>query len=385
MPTVPQRFVVAPDKFKGSLTAAQVARSMSEAVQLHVPTAQVQCLPMADGGDGTLETMMSAGFGVRHTDAAGPMGVLRPAQFGWRELEGRKQAFVELATVCGIALLGNAERDPYVASSLGVGQVLKEAMRLGADELVVALGGSASVDGGLGLLMGLGFRVLDQAGRPVEPNLRGLLRARQIVIDDVDYRNVACTVLVDVSNPLCGSQGAAQVFGPQKGLHEAELEYVDAALNDWGRLVERTFGVTVIDLPGTGAAGGIPVALLAAFDAELASGAGWVANQQRLEQAIVAGDVVITGEGAFDSQSLMGKAPGLVVDLAQRHGKPVVVIAGSVDRRVAEEHNLVAVSTSDIAGSVARSFVHADAWVTKATSQALNTLFDRSGVERKRA
>jgi len=382
MAMTPQRFVVAPDKFKGSLSAVEVAASIADGIHEQLPTAQITCIPMADGGDGTLEAMYSAGFVDRTVDAAGPVGAMRTARYGWRESAGSKQAFVELATICGIALLDTSDRDPYVASSLGVGQAINHAANAGADEIVVALGGSASVDGGLGVLVGLGYRVSDSEGRPVEPNLRGLLRARHIDTHSAPKFTANVIVLADVTNPLCGPQGAANVFGPQKGLHDAELDYVDVALADWGQLLERSFGVAVADVAGTGAAGGIPAALIAALGARIVRGAEWIAEQRSLEQAIISGDVIITGEGAFDAQSLMGKAPGLVIDMARRHGKQIMVVAGSVDRRIAEKYALVAASTSEIAGSIARSFVNPGIWVTKATEQALHTLLHEPEIER---
>ena len=314
--------LIAPDKFKGTLTAAVVASVISDALT----RAGIDCeaLPMADGGDGTLDTLLAHGYSARSVEAVDALGRPCSATVAWRGDE----AVVELAQACGMSTVDDLPRDPWRASSLGLGLAARGAHEAGARTLVLALGGSASTDGGIGLLQGLGFEVRDRHGRPVSPDLTGLVAACTVT---GQAPTGTWRVLVDVRNPLVGSAGAAAVFGPQKGLSERECRRASAAMCRWARVLERAFGVDVSALEGAGAAGGVAAAAAAALGAEVAMGADAISGLIGLRQRMAGVDVVVTGEGSFDGQSDAGKAPGRVIELARELGKPCFVVAGTSD------------------------------------------------------
>ena len=321
------RVLVAPDAFKGTMTAPQAAAVIAGVLERHGH--QVDQAPIADGGDGTLAVFLAQGFAsveVATVDAA-----LRPRTAPIAVRDG--VAIVELAAACGIVTVADLPRDPWHASCLGLGLAAAAAVRAGASAVHLCLGGSASVDGGVGLLRGLGWRVLDGHGADVPPGLLGLTRATAIV-GDGPSAGVTWTVLSDVANPLTGPAGAV-VFAPQKGLSEADCVRVEPALASWADLLERTFGVDVRDLPGAGAAGGVGAAAAAALGASIVSGARTVVDLIDLRARIAVSDLVVTGEGRFDTQSVGGKGVGVVIELASGAGRPVHVVAGSAQPGVA--------------------------------------------------
>lgn len=325
------RILVAPDSFKGSLSAAEAATAITAGLTdaLGV-TASIRTMPVADGGEGTLDVLLSA-VDAREvsTDAVDALGRPREARFAM--LPGGA-ALIEAAEANGLPHVEDVPLQPLAASSGGVGMIIRAALDQGAEQILLTVGGSASTDGGVGLLRALGARFLDSAAREIPVgggsledlatiDLSGLIpRAR-----DVRWR-IAC----DVDNPLVGPKGAAAVFGPQKGASPADVALLDAALERFAAVLADQTGVDVRHFPGGGAAGGIPAALHAVLGAELTPGMTLIAEALDLEGAIADSDLVITGEGSLDEQSLRGKAPGAIAELAARHGVPVIVIAGSV-------------------------------------------------------
>jgi glycerate kinase len=325
--------VVAPDSFKGSLAAADVAEALAAGVRDVVPAARVTCLPMADGGEGTLEALLGA-WGVEARELATVDAIGRPTTARWAVSPDGTVGVVELAEASGLPQVADAPARPLAAHTRGTGELAAAVLDAGVAEVLVCLGGSASTDGGAGLLTGLGARVLDDAGAPVPDGGQGLARAAALDLAGLHprARRVRWRVAVDVTNPLVGELGAAAVFGPQKGARPADVAALDAALGGWADLLERTTGVRTRDLPGAGAAGGVPAALVAVLGAELEGGAGLVAESVGLPAALADAALVLTGEGSFDSQSVRGKVADGVARLAAAAPArpPVVVVAGRV-------------------------------------------------------
>ncbi len=333
--------MVAPDSFKGSLSAAEVAAVVADGVRAVAPAADVVLLPMADGGEGTLDALLAVwGTGARDVDALDAVGRPRTARYGV-SADGRL-GIVELAEASGLPGVSDAPLQPLLAHTLGTGAAAAAALDAGAEEIIVCLGGSASTDGGAGILTGLGARLLDASGAQVPDGGEGLAQVARLDLSGLHPRaaRVRWRLAVDVTNPLHGDLGAAHVFGPQKGATPADVEYLDAALKHWAEVLERQTGVAVADLPGAGAAGGVPAGLVAVLGAELTPGATLVAEAVGLPAAIASADLVLTGEGSFDSQSVHGKVADAVGALAAAApGRPpVVVLAGRVLLPAAQTH-----------------------------------------------
>jgi len=326
------RLLIAPQEFKGSLSAADAARAMAEGLRRALPDAELDLAPMADGGPGTVEALVTAGGGRRlTTTVADPLG--RPVEAAWGLLEEGRTAVVEMAAASGLVLLRPEERDARRASTYGTGQLIIAALEAGCRRLIIGLGGSATNDGGAGMAQALGARLTDEEGRELPPGGAALARLACIDVSGLDGRLRDCQVLgaTDVTNPLCGPQGASAVYGPQKGASPADVQELDAALARYAAVIERDIGKRVADVPGAGAAGGIGAGLIAFLDAELRSGAELVAEVVGLEKRIAAADLVVTGEGRLDAQTAYGKTVATVARLARAQGRPVVALAGRVD------------------------------------------------------
>ncbi|WP_275006583.1 glycerate kinase [Promicromonospora iranensis] len=329
----PLHVVVCPDSFKGSLSAAEVASAVADGVLDAAPDAVVTRLPMADGGEGTLDALLAVWGGealvTTTVDAIG-----RPASARWAVSPDGSTAVVELAEASGLPGVSDAPLQPLHASTRGTGDVARAALDAGVAEILVCLGGSASTDGGSGILTGLGARLLDAEGRQVPDGGEGLASVASLDLSGLHprAREVRWRLAVDVTNPLVGEHGAAQVFGPQKGARGGDAEFLDDALRHWSEVLERETGVAVAEIPGTGAAGGVPAGLIAVLGAENTPGAVLVAEAVGLPAALAAADLVITGEGSFDSQSVNGKVADGVAQLAAASPTrpPVVVVAGQV-------------------------------------------------------
>jgi len=319
------RVVLASDKFKGSLSAAEVADALGRGLRRADPTVDLVRVPVADGGDGTLEAFVASGFERHPVTVSGPTGEPVHTAYARRG----DVAVVELADASGLERLG-AGPAPLHATTRGTGELVLAAVRAGCREVVIGLGGSASTDGGAGLVAALGVRILDADGTPVPPGGAGLLRATRI--DPGPAREALAGVTValasDVDNPLLGPEGAATVYAPQKGAGPADVDALEAGLTRWADLVAATTGKDLRDSPGAGAAGGAGFGALALLGAQMRSGVGTVLDLAGLDDAVAGADLVVTGEGSVDEQSLRGKAPFGVLERARAAGVPVAFVCG---------------------------------------------------------
>ncbi|KIZ50740.1 glycerate kinase [Pseudomonas oryzihabitans] len=325
------KIVIAPDSFKESLSAAGVASALARGLRQALPTAEILECPLGDGGEGTLDAVLAATGGeVREVRVTGPLGEPVTARWGW--LAEQRTAFVEMASASGLELVPKARRDVRVATSRGTGELLRAALDAGAERLVLAIGGSATNDGGAGVLQALGVRLLDGQGQALAPGGAALASLASLDLTDLHPRLAAVEVVIaaDVDNPLCGPQGASQIFGPQKGASPEQVRELDAALAHFATVTAATLGRDVSEQPGAGAAGGVGFAALAFLQATFRPGIEVVAELVGLDEALQDADLAVTGEGRLDGQTLRGKTPAGVLRLAQRHGVPVVAVAGSL-------------------------------------------------------
>ncbi|MQT12548.1 glycerate kinase [Segnochrobactrum spirostomi] len=330
------KIVIAPDSFKESLSAADVAREIGAGFAEIFPDADYRLLPVADGGEGTVEALVAATGGeCVALSVTGPLGAPVEAFYGVTG-DGRT-AVIEMAAAAGLALVPPERRDPLVTTTAGVGELIRAAFDRGARHLVVGLGGSATNDGGAGMAAALGARLLDGEGRPIGPGGGALAALARIDLSSLDPRLAECSIeaACDVDNPLVGPDGASAVFGPQKGATPAMVAALDRGLARFAGAIEAATGRSVADLPGGGAAGGLGAGLHALLGARLRPGAAIVMEAVGLDAAVADADLVITGEGRIDGQTIHGKTPVGVAAVAKRHGKPVIAIAGSLGPGVA--------------------------------------------------
>lgn len=372
------RYLCAPDSFKESLTAMEAARAMAQGIENADHDAEVRCLPMADGGEGTARALVDAtGGSMRAVPVHDPLG--RPVEGHFGLLADGTTAVVETAEASGLALLEAKERNPLIASSYGTGELMLAAVRSGAKRIIVGLGGSATNDAGAGLLQALGVRLLDKNGNDLAHGGAALANLTTIDISTMDpaLKNVAITAACDVTNPLTGPTGASAVFGPQKGASKDDVATLDAALAHFAQVIDSQLGVAVNDVPGAGAAGGIGAALKGFLNAEFRPGIAIVIEQSGLDAAAQWADVVFTGEGSIDFQTKFGKTPAGVAEAAKRHGKPVIAVAGHIGTGIDELHEVGIDAVFGIApGAASLSELLADAAanVTRTTEQIVRTL-----------
>lgn len=372
------RYLCAPDSFKESLTAMEAARAMAQGIENADHDAEVRCLPMADGGEGTARALVDAtGGSMRAVPVHDPLG--RPVEGHFGLLADGTTAVVETAEASGLALLEAKERNPLIASSYGTGELMLAAVRSGAKRIIVGLGGSATNDAGAGLLQALGVRLLDKNGNDLAHGGAPLANLTTIDISTMDpaLKNVAITAACDVTNPLTGPTGASAVFGPQKGASKDDVATLDAALAHFAQVIDSQLGVAVNDVPGAGAAGGIGAALKGFLNAEFRPGIAIVIEQSGLDAAAQWADVVFTGEGSIDFQTKFGKTPAGVAETAKRHGKPVIAVAGHIGTGIDELHEVGIDAVFGIApGAASLSELLADAAanVTRTTEQIVRTL-----------
>ena len=365
------RVLIAPDKFKGSLTAEEAAAAMAQGVLSVYPDADVTRIPVADGGEGTLEAALAAGAEERSTRVRGPLG--REVTAVWA-MDGTT-AVLETARSSGLMLVEPSVQTSLAASSFGSGQLITAALDAGAQEIILGIGGSAMTDGGSGALTALGLRILDDGGNPVPPGGAGLAVAAAVDASGLDPRIKDTTIRIaaDVTNPLTGHNGAAHIFGGQKGADSSARLLLDEALGNWARLLKEATGVDV-DVPGAGAAGGFPSAFLAFTDARIEPGFELIADLVGLVPALAQADLVLSGEGSIDEQSRYGKAPLEVARLAAARGIPVVLVAGAITLgpKVLAEYGVeAAVSVLDLAQSPEDAMARAEFYVARATQAAL--------------
>ena len=333
------KVVIAPQSFKGSISALDAARAIEEGVLRVVPDAGTVLVPVADGGDGTLETLVDATGGeVRSTTVTGPIGKLVTA--GWGALGDGQTAVIEMARTSGLALLSLAERDPLHATTYGLGEVLREALDAGFRSFIVGIGGSATNDGGAGMAQALGVRLLDETGKDLPAGGAALAGLRRVDLSGLDERVMEArfSVACDVSNPLTGPEGASAVYGPQKGATPDLVEQLDAALKNFARVVERDTGTSIDAVRGSGAAGGLGGGMMAFLGGSLRAGVDIVLDHVGLDEKLEGADLVITGEGRIDFQTVYDKAPIGVARRAKRRGIPVLAVCGSLGKGFEDVH-----------------------------------------------
>jgi len=335
------KIIIAPDSFKESLSAADAAQAIAAGVAAACPQAQVHCIPMADGGEGTVAAVLAAVQEKgewRYTDVHGALDAVSSGaglRAGWGWLAGQSgdaTAVIEMAAAAGLEQTPPASRDPLRASSVGVGELILAALDAGARRIILGLGGSSCNDGGAGMLCALGLRLLDAQGRDLPPGGAALARLARIDASGLDarLRDVAIDIASDVDNPLTGPNGATTIFGPQKGATPAQLVELDAALAHYGALSTQYLGRDFRDAPGAGAAGGLGYAAHAWLGARFRPGVEVVAELGGLADAMAGAALAFTGEGRLDAQTLRGKTPAGVARIAKDAGVPLVALAGSL-------------------------------------------------------
>ncbi|MDR9892177.1 glycerate kinase [Pseudenterobacter timonensis] len=340
------KIVIAPDSYKESLSALEVATAIEQGFRDIWPDAEYVKLPVADGGEGTVEAMVAATAGrLVHVEVTGPLGAGVPAFYGVSGDE--RSAFIEMAAASGLERVPPSQRNPLKTTSWGTGELIRHALDSGVKHIIIGIGGSATNDGGAGMVQALGARLLDADGHSIGQGGGELEKLARIDISGLDKRLAECRIEVacDVTNPLTGEQGASAVFGPQKGATPEMVARLDAALERYAALIARDLEKDVLNLPGGGAAGGMGAALCAFCGAQLRQGIEIVTDALRLDKAVADADLVITGEGRIDSQTIHGKVPVGVAKVAKRYNKPVIGIAGSLtaDVGVVHQHGLDAV------------------------------------------
>ena len=325
------RIVVAPQSLKGSLTAAQAGHAIAQGVRVVYPQAEIAMVPVADGGEGTVQALVDATGGrIIQQYVTGPLG--EPVLAFYGILGDGRTAAIEMAASSGLPLVPVERRDPRITTTYGVGELMLAALEQGSRHFIIGIGGSATNDGGAGMAQALGASLTDRQGATIARGGAALSTLQHISIDGMDARlqessfEVAC----DVNNPLTGPTGASAVYGPQKGATPAMVTELDNALAHYADVIEGDLGLSVRDIPGAGAAGGLGAGLLAFVHARLRPGAQIVLEAVKLEEHLRGADLVITAEGQLDSQTAYGKSVGAVAALAKRYGLPVLALAGSL-------------------------------------------------------
>ncbi|MBO9606760.1 MAG: glycerate kinase [Paenibacillaceae bacterium] len=335
------KIVIAPDSFKGSLSAPEAAKAIARGVAKAAPQAETVLVPVADGGEGTADSLVAAtgGHSIAVT-VAGPLG--EPVRAAYGVLGDGVTCVVEMASASGLVLVPEARRNPLLTTTYGTGELIRHALDSGYRRFILAIGGSATNDGGIGMLQALGLKLSDADGAPIAAFAGGAELTRIAAIDDGEWdariRESAFTIACDVNNPLVGPQGASHVFGPQKGATPDMAAALDRGMTQWADHVERHTGVRLHDMPGAGAAGGIGGAFRAFFPATMQPGVDIVMEMTKLAHHMEGAALAFTGEGRIDAQTAMGKTPLGVATVARKLGVPVFVLAGSVGDGIGPLH-----------------------------------------------
>lgn len=322
---------IAIDSFKGSLSTLEAARAAAEGIKRVYGDAKINISPLADGGEGTLDAIISSKNGrIKSVSVCDPLGRKIAADYGIIESEGL--AVIEMARAAGLTLLSEDERNPLYTTTYGVGELILDAINEGCREFVIGIGGSATNDGGVGMLSALGVKFFDNHGKEIERGAIGLKNLSCISTEGIPSELADCrfSVACDVKNPLCGKNGASAVYGPQKGADEKSVKEMDSYLSHYAELTKKVNPLSDANTEGAGAAGGLGFAFLSYLSAELSSGIDIVIEKTGLEALIKSSDLVFTGEGRLDAQSAMGKAPVGVARLAKKYGKPVIALTGCI-------------------------------------------------------
>jgi glycerate kinase len=324
-------FLLAPDSFKGSLTAKEVCLAMERGIKAVVPEAECIKAPMADGGEGTVQSLVDATGGqLFEQQVTGPLG--NPVTANYGIMGDGTTAAVEMSSASGLHLVNEMTKNPLITTTYGTGELLKTCLDKGIHKIILGIGGSATNDGGAGFAQALGVRFLDRHGRELSPGGAALSQLHRIDVSGIDIRlnDVDIEVACDVDNPLCGKNGATNVFGAQKGATPEMIETLDDALRHYAVVLKKQLGKDVMDIPGAGAAGGLGAGLLAFTDAKIKRGIDIIIDYTNLRDAIRKVDYVFTGEGGIDFQTQYGKTPYGVAQIAKAEGKKVIAIAGYI-------------------------------------------------------
>lgn len=337
------KVVVAIDSFKGSLTSLQAGSAVQEVIKIVDPKAEVVVRPLADGGEGTVDALSALPSAQKITvSVTGPLGMPVNAQYCM--IPDMNLAVIEMASAAGITLVAPDQRDPLNTTTYGVGELICDAIGRGCREFLIGIGGSATNDGGAGMLSALGFGFLDKEGKPISLGAKGLAQLHSIDTTCVMPELSACKfrVACDVSNPLCGENGCSAIFAPQKGGTPDMIRQMDKWLQSYGQIAKKVNSAADMNLPGAGAAGGLGFAFAAFLDATLEPGVAIVLDETNLEEYIQDADIVVTGEGRLDRQTVMGKAPIGVAKLAKKYGKKVIAFCGCVTdgTEICNEHGI---------------------------------------------
>lgn len=325
------KFVLAPDSFKESMTAKEAAEAMEKGIKKVIPSAECIKVPMADGGEGTAQSLVDATNGeIINVEVTGPDGKKASAIFGI--LGDKKTAVIEMASASGIHLIKKEERNPLYTTTYGTGELIRYALDKGVERLLIGIGGSATNDGGAGMAQALGVRFLDETGRELSFGGGALEKLSKIDLSGMDERikKVSVEVACDVTNPLTGKNGASYIFGPQKGATPEMVKQLDKNLNHYGEIIKNQLGKDIINVPGAGGAGGLGAGLLAFLNAELKRGVELVIKYTDLEEKMKGADYVFTGEGGVDYQTVFGKTPFGVSTIAKQLGIPTILFAGRI-------------------------------------------------------
>jgi glycerate kinase len=325
------RILIAPQSLKGSLTAAEAGSAIAQGVRAIYPKAEIEVVPVADGGEGTVQALVDTSNGkIIQKIVTGPLGEPVLAFFGL--MGDGSTAVIEMAACAGLPLVPLEKRDPRITTTYGVGELILAALDYGSQHFIIGIGGSATNDGGAGMAQALGATLLNAQGTEITHGGAALATLTHISTSSMDTRLQKCTVEVacDVTNPLCGPTGASAVYGPQKGATPEMVEELDMALAHYAQIIEQDLGMSIRDIPGAGAAGGLGAGLIAFLHAKLRPGAQIVFEAVDLEERIRSADLVITAEGQIDAQTAYGKSVGAVAEIAKRYDLPVLAFAGSL-------------------------------------------------------
>ncbi|XMB85518.1 glycerate kinase [Mycoplasmatota bacterium WC44] len=322
------KIVIASDSYKGSLSSKRVGDTIKEAFLESIPTADINVVPIGDGGEGTVEALIDATSG-KIIDLVVESPLRKPAKSSYGISGDGKTAFIEMASASGINLVAATDRNPLISTTYGTGEMILDSLNKGVEKIIIGIGGSATNDGGIGMANTLGVKFLDDSGTPIEPNNKGIENLHQIDMSSLDIRlkDVEIIVACDVNNPLTGKNGASYIYGPQKGANKAMVEIMDKNLEKLALIISRDINKDVDNIPGAGAAGGLGAGLLAFLDGKLESGIDIVLDYLDFDKTIENADLIITGEGCLDHQTVMNKAPIGVARRAKRQNIKVIGIS----------------------------------------------------------
>lgn len=375
------KIVIAPQSFKGSLSAQEVAQAIAKGIKCVVADAETIMVPMADGGEGTVEALTYGSHGqIIATEVTGPLGEKVTAK--WGILGDSVSAVVEMAAASGITLVPPEKLNPLVATTYGTGELIRAALHAGCRRLIIGIGGSATNDGGAGMAQALGARFLDGKGKELPWGGAALAKLSRIDISGLDTRLAGCEVITasDVTNPLCGEQGASRVYGPQKGATGEMCQQLDEALANYAKVIKRDLGIDVMDIPGAGAAGGLGAGLITFLGTKIIPGIEIVSEVVGLTDYLKEASLVFTGEGRIDTQTLFGKTVAGVAAKAKALNIPVVAIGGEVsgDYKELYQHGVdAAVSIAPGPISLKKSMANAEKLIADAAERALRLILIR--------